>query len=177
MSAHGQAHMDRQFPDGLGSEENASTRYLLWNVAWPKALFGIAWRREMMNSPRNVYRSLSHHFSKSVFFFYNNYVFVSMAVAKVLLQCNCYVDVTCDDPFFEGLHLNGPFFGSPKKIRIECCDLWTLQSVYKRWVQSFAIVVSSWHSRDAGLRLDVHIYRILSMWSLKPDSVFYLRIE
>lgn len=44
-----------------------------------------------------------------MFFFYNNYVFVSMAVAKVLFQCNCYVDVTCDDPFFEGLHLNGPF--------------------------------------------------------------------
>ena len=64
-----------------------------------------------------------------------------------------------------------PFLGSPKKIRIECCDLWTLQSVYKRWVQSFAIVVSSWHSRDAGLRLDVHIYHILSIsFHVKPEA-------
>ena len=61
MSAHGQAHMDRQFPDGLGSEENASTRYLLWNVAWPKALFGIAWRRERTSMwPGHSQMKLAH---------------------------------------------------------------------------------------------------------------------
>lgn len=47
--------------------------------------------------------------SPNLCFSFNNHVFVSMAVAKVLFQCNCYVDVTCDDPFLRVCTSMAPF--------------------------------------------------------------------